>query len=155
VTIRDEIHSRTNLRVIWEDAVNAAPERSFLIFEDVCAGVRVERSYRQTDEQVNRYANALLKLGFRSGDRIALYLPNSIEFIECFLAIAKIGAVIVPLDTKGTSFELAGLIDASGARAVICTRGCSLTLDEAVFPFPGSCAVPGGGTRLALKGGHT
>ena len=114
MTIRDEIHSRTNLRDIWEDAVNAAPERSFLIFEDVCAGVRVEHSYRQTDEQVNRYANALLKLGFRSGDRIALYLPNSIEFIECFLAIAKIGAVIVPLDTKGTSFELAGLIDASG-----------------------------------------
>ena len=124
MTIRDEIHSRTNLRDIWEDAVHAAPERSFLIFEDVCAGVRVERSYRQTDEQVNRYANALLKLGYRSGDRIALYLPNSIEFIECFLAIAKIGAVIVPLDTKGTSFELAGLIDASDARAVICTRGC-------------------------------
>ena len=124
MTIRDEIHSRTNLRDIWEDAVNADPERSFLIFEDVCAGVRVERSYRETDEQVNRYANVLLKLGFRSGDRIALYLPNSIEFIECFLAIAKIGAVIVPLDTKGTSFELAGLIDASGARAVICTRGC-------------------------------
>lgn len=133
MTIRDEIHSRTNLRDIWEDVVHAAPERSFLIFEDVCAGVRVERSYRQTDEQVNRYANALLELGYRSGDRIALYLPNSIEFIECFLAIAKIGAVIVPLDTKGTSFELAGLIDASGARAVICTRGCSLTLDEAVL----------------------
>ena len=54
MTIRDEIHSRTNLRDIWEDAVHAAPERSFLIFEDVCAGVRVERTYRQTDEQVNR-----------------------------------------------------------------------------------------------------
>ena len=60
MTIRDEIHSRTNLRDIWEDAVNAAPERSFLVFEDACAGVRVERSYRETDEQVNRYANALL-----------------------------------------------------------------------------------------------
>ena len=149
MTIRDEIHSRTNLRDIWEDAVNAAPERSFLIFEDVCAGVRVERSYRQTDEQVNRYANALLKLGYRSGDRIALYLPNSIEFIECFLAIAKIGAVIVPLDTKGTSFELAGLIDASGARAVICTRGCSLTLDEAVV-FS-TCSQPDVLTAAGLR----
>jgi len=151
VTIRDEIHSRTNLRDIWEDVVNAAPERSFLIFEDVCAGVRAERSYRQTDEQVNRYANALLKLGYRSGDRIALYLPNSIEFIECFLAIAKIGAVIVPLDTKGTSFELAGLIDASGARAVICTRGCSLTLDRAARGPGGGGGLGGGSGALGGK----
>ena len=55
-------------------------------------------TYREVNERCNQTANALLDQGVRAGDRVGLLLMNGIEFFESFFAIAKLGAVCVPLN---------------------------------------------------------
>jgi crotonobetaine/carnitine-CoA ligase len=55
-------------------------------------------SYRELDETVNRVANCLIELGVRKGDKVCIMMKNSIEFIDSWFALAKIGAVMVPMN---------------------------------------------------------
>jgi len=63
-------------------------------------------SYSELDKSSNRLANALVKLGINRGDRIALMLSNSSEFVITYFGIVKIGAIAVPLDPKYKVDEL-------------------------------------------------
>jgi fatty-acyl-CoA synthase len=55
-------------------------------------------TYRQLNEQVNRLANGLLRLGVRVGDRVAVLGRNSDEYVVIYFALAKIGAILVPVN---------------------------------------------------------
>ena len=55
-------------------------------------------SFSELDARCNRMANALLARGIKPGDRVATLLKNGIEFVESYFAIAKIGAVMVPVN---------------------------------------------------------
>ena len=57
-------------------------------------------TFNQLNERTNRMANALLNLGVKPGDRIGLLMENSSEFVEIYFAVAKIGAVLVPLNIR-------------------------------------------------------
>jgi O-succinylbenzoate-CoA ligase len=85
--------------------------------------VEVERGRRFTfaevDARSNRIANALLARGVAKGDRVALLLMNGVEFMASFFAIAKIGAVIVPLNWRLVADELAFILADSGATVLI------------------------------------
>ncbi len=85
--------------------------------------VEVERGRRFTfpgvNARSNRTANALRALGVGPGDRVALLLMNGVEFTESFFAIAKIGAVVVPLNWRLVPDELAFILGDSGAVALI------------------------------------
>jgi long-chain acyl-CoA synthetase len=70
-------------------------------------------SYADLNEASNRLANALLKLGVGKGDRVALLLANSPEFLVTFFGIVKIGAIAVLLDLKYKRDELTCLFDDS------------------------------------------
>ncbi len=59
----------------------------------ICDGQRL--TYAEIDERANRLANALMELGVARGDRVGLYLHNSIEAVVGIFAIAKCGAVFV------------------------------------------------------------
>ena len=54
-------------------------------------------SYVELHAEVNRLANGLHSLGLGKGDRIGVFLPMTPEIVVALLAIAKIGAVILPL----------------------------------------------------------
>ena len=113
------LEAGANLRDTWDEIVRAHADREFLIFEDVCENCVTTHTYAQADRQIARYANAFDAAGIRPGDRVVVYLPNSVEFVECLLALAFIGAVVVPLDTKATAFECVSHIQVSQARAVV------------------------------------
>ena len=51
-------------------------------------------TWREFDARVNRSANALLRLGLRKGDAVALVVPNCLELIELYWAAAKTGIVV-------------------------------------------------------------
>ena len=78
-----------------------------------------ELSYRELDEQSNRFANALLAQGCVAGDRILLWLPNCQEFPIAFFACLKVGLIAVPASVLLAAEELEYLSRDSGARALV------------------------------------
>ncbi len=68
-------------------------------------------SYADLDEASNKVANALIKLGVSKGDRVAMLLSNSPEFVIIYFGIVKTGAIAVPLDINYKIDELASLFD--------------------------------------------
>ena len=79
----------------------------------------VRETYRQLNGRVNRCADALATLGLESGDRVAMLMPNGVEFVSLFYAAAKLGLVAVPLNTRLAAAELDFIVADSGARALI------------------------------------
>jgi fatty-acyl-CoA synthase len=70
------------------------PDRVALISRDI------RYTFKELNLRARRLANALLTLGVEYGDRVGLLMPNSNEFLETYFATAKIGAVLVPVNTR-------------------------------------------------------
>jgi len=81
------------------------------------SGTRV--NYQQMNERINQCASVLLSLNVSKGDRVALLMPNSLEFCCLFYATAKIGAVAVPLNTRLAAAELEFIISDSGSSVLV------------------------------------
>jgi len=79
----------------------------------------VRLTYAHLNARACRLANALWSLGVVKGDRIAVLLHNSPEFVESYFAAAKIGAIFVPLNFRLASAELGQLLDNCEARVLI------------------------------------
>lgn len=76
-------------------------------------------SFRQFDELTDRVGNALLARGLRPGDRVGVLLPNGIEVLVAYYALAKNGLVRVGLNSRETLREHGHKLADSGARALI------------------------------------
>lgn len=57
-------------------------------------------SYPELNKRVNKLSHSLLSLGLKKGDKVAVLLENSIEIVEVYLATAKTGIVIVPINFR-------------------------------------------------------
>ena len=80
-------------------------------------GVRVD--YVQMNALTNQCADVLESLGVGKGDRVALLLPNCLEFCCLFYAVAKIGAVAVPLNTRLAATEFEFILSDSGSQVLV------------------------------------
>lgn len=76
-------------------------------------------SYADLDKQSDRLADALMQMGVRKGTHIALVTPNSSGFVLSWFAIAKIGAVMVPVNPTYTVREMTYVLADSDASYVI------------------------------------
>jgi O-succinylbenzoate-CoA ligase len=76
-------------------------------------------TFSEMNERSNRIAHALLERGVHVGDRVALMLMNSAEFLEAYFAIAKIGGVVVPLNWRLVADELEFILKDSGSKTLI------------------------------------
>ena len=76
-------------------------------------------TYPELNQRVNRLANGLISLGLNKGDRVAVFMENSIEIVEIFLATAKAGIVMVPINFRLVGKEVAYIVDNSDAKALI------------------------------------
>ncbi|WP_293812408.1 class I adenylate-forming enzyme family protein [uncultured Bosea sp.] len=76
-------------------------------------------TYAQADRASNQIASALASLGIGKGDRVAVMLPNRILYPLLFLALAKLGAIHVPVNTRYTPREVAYVAGDSGATAFV------------------------------------
>lgn len=86
-------------------------------------------NFRDLNQRVNRLANALLNLGVGKGDKIATVLPNCLELLQTYWAVAKMGAVVVPLSPLLRGRALSNLIGDSEATTVIANPGFVEVLD--------------------------
>jgi fatty-acyl-CoA synthase len=71
------------------------------------------------DEQVDRWATALREVGVERGDRVGLYLRNRPEFLYAFFAIARLGAIAVPVNHFLSRREVSYTLGHSGAQVVV------------------------------------
>ena len=69
-----------------------------------------ETTYADLNSRVNQLAHALLSMGVRQGDAVALSVGNRIEHLEITFATAKIGALAIPLDVKWKALELGSVL---------------------------------------------
>ncbi|MCL4747028.1 MAG: AMP-binding protein [Burkholderiaceae bacterium] len=108
-------------------------------------GTRRSWTYAELDAEVCRAANALRARGLGRGDVIAIYMPMVPEVAAAFLAIAKIGAVVLPLFSGFGTSPIIDRLNDGGAKAVFTIdgtrrRGKSAlmkpTLDEALASVP-------------------
>jgi len=76
-------------------------------------------TYPQVNSRVNRLAHSLLSLGLAKGDKVAVLLENSIEIVEIYLATAKTGLVIVPINFRLVGHEVQYIAENSDARAFV------------------------------------
>ncbi len=76
-------------------------------------------TYPETNRRVNRLAHCLLDMGLEKGDRVAVLMENSIEIVEIFLATAKTGLVIVPINFRLVGREVEYIVNNSDARAIV------------------------------------
>jgi long-chain acyl-CoA synthetase len=93
-------------------------------------------SFREFNHRVNRLANALLDLGASKGDKIATVLPNCLELLEVYWAVAKIGAVVVPLSTLLRGKALASLLQDSEVRTVVTNPDFVAAVDAIKLDLP-------------------
>ena len=128
---------------VLERRAAAAPSSLALIAED---GATL--TYGELGEQVRVAARALLGLGIDAGDRVALWAPNSVDWVVASLATAMAGAVLVPLNTRWHLGEVLDVVDRAG---------CALWLAQDGFlgtPMAGP-ATPGAATcRVRRAGGR-
>ncbi|CAB5088148.1 Long-chain-fatty-acid--CoA ligase (EC [Olavius algarvensis associated proteobacterium Delta 3] len=80
-----------------------------------------ERSftYPAVNKRVNRLCHGLLAMGLEKGDKVAVLLENSIEIIEMYLATAKTGIVIVPINFRLVGNEVEYIVNNSDAKAIV------------------------------------
>ncbi|MDK2889301.1 MAG: long-chain acyl-CoA synthetase [Thermoanaerobacter sp.] len=98
---------------LLEQAAADWPDRTAIIFSGV------EINYRTLAGMVHRFAAALADLGVKKGDRVALMSPNCPRYVIGYMAIQKIGAVVVQVNPMYTERELEHLLVDSGAEVII------------------------------------
>ncbi|RJP66721.1 MAG: long-chain-fatty-acid--CoA ligase [Candidatus Abyssobacteria bacterium SURF_17] len=76
-------------------------------------------SYAELNARVNRLAHSLVAMNISRRDRVAALMFNSNEYMELSLALAKIGAVLVPLNYRLAPPELAHILNDSSARVLV------------------------------------
>jgi long-chain acyl-CoA synthetase len=82
-------------------------------FADKTAIVYGERrvSFARFEEDSNRVAHALIKMGVKKGDRVAMMQASNPEFVSVFFGILKVGGIAVPLDSRYVANELESLFN--------------------------------------------
>lgn len=109
----------------WVDSIldnREAADRIAIVAEREGGAVR-SVTYRQLGDEVRSLATGLLGLGLKRGDRIGLLMENGIEASVSLLAIAHIGAIVVPLFSGFGTDAIVARLGPCGARALIATSG--------------------------------
>jgi acyl-CoA synthetase (AMP-forming)/AMP-acid ligase II len=78
-------------------------------------------TFRDFDEATDRIGNSLLSRGLMAGDRVGVMLPNGIECLTVYYALAKAGLVRVALNEKDTAAANSYKIDDAQCRAIVHT----------------------------------
>ncbi|WP_227983625.1 AMP-binding protein [Nocardia spumae] len=137
-----ELSGEFNWAVDWFDVFARDNERTALwIVEEDGREQRV--SFDEMARRSDQVATWLADLGVRKGDRVILMLGNQVELWESMLAVAKLGAVVMPTTGALGPADLVDRIDRGAVRFVITNTGDTAKFDE----------VPGDYARIVVGDG--
>lgn len=98
---------------IFEETARRYPEREALVFRDK----RV--SYKEYLEQVDALAKGLYSIGVRKGTHVGLWMTNRLEWCYARLAIYKLGAILIPLQTRYRAEEMKYVLHQSDTQVLL------------------------------------
>ena len=98
---------------LLEEAALKHQDKNLFIYEGQ------KMSYAEVDRRVNRVANALKDLGVAKGDKVSVMLPNGFDFPITWLALAKLGAVMVPTNINYREHDLEYVLSDSDASTIV------------------------------------
>ncbi|GHS91364.1 AMP-binding protein [Planctomycetales bacterium] len=93
----------------FDRLVQQQPEKEFIVYPDRA----LRWTYRQFDERVNNVAKGLLSLGIKRGDHVGIWARNVPDWLTFMFATAKIGAVLVTVNTAYKLHEVAYVLEQS------------------------------------------
>lgn len=105
-----DIVGNEDMRSLWDGLATSRGEKTFLIYQDREGRVR-EYSYRMFNDEINRTANLFLDLGIKKGENVAIHMHTCPEFMMCLFGLAKIGAVLVPMNDQYLQEECEYVLD--------------------------------------------
>ncbi len=104
---------------LLEDIARRFPDNDALVYPD--RGLRL--SYRQFDALCDRVAKGLLAIGIKKGDHLSIWATNVPEWVVLQFATAKIGAVLVTVNTSYKSAELEYVLNQSDSNTLFLVQG--------------------------------
>jgi long-chain acyl-CoA synthetase len=111
-----------------------------------------QRTYGELAGDVGRCASGLRDIGLQPGDRISLYLPNSVAYVVCLYGAMRAGLVASPINSTFTPSEVAYLLADSEASAIVTTPELAARL-SGVLPEAGLRAMVIAGAGAAPEAG--
>ena len=109
MTSKGAAHSKL-VHNFLEDSAARFPDKNALFY------LGIWHTYREIDEQANSLAHLLIGLGAKKGDRVALFMENSPEYVITYYAILKAGGITVALNTENTASDVGYIVRDCGVR---------------------------------------
>ncbi|WP_412480520.1 long-chain-fatty-acid--CoA ligase [Azonexus sp. IMCC34839] len=133
------------------------------LFEDACRkfadkvayiSMGKEMTYRQLDEESQAFAGWLQAKGLKKGDRVALMMPNLLQYPVALFGTLRAGCVVVNCNPLYTPRELEHQLKDSGAVAIVIVENFAHTLEQVIArtPLKHVVVTPMGEMLGALKG---
>jgi long-chain acyl-CoA synthetase len=107
------IYPPLSIKQMFNHCAESHPDRDYLIINDM------RLPYGLVNMMARKAANALVTLGVKKGDRVAIMSPNVPQYVIAFQACAKLGAIVVPINPLAAGPEVHHYIKDSGAETVI------------------------------------
>jgi crotonobetaine/carnitine-CoA ligase len=142
---------QTGVASLLDEAAEEVPERVALdFFED-----GQQLTYRELRQRVNRLANGMARRGIGKGSHVGVMVPNVSALPVAWLAIARLGAVMVPINIAYTPREMSYVIVDGAVDWLIIDKDCLATLSDLPERPPGltdaRVIVVGGATKTVVS----
>ena len=111
--------------LLWRSAARF-PNKTAIVYG------QLRQTYAELDKVVNRTANALMERGVRKGDRVALLSHNNHGFVVVNFALARLGAIMVPINFMLGATEVAFILGHAGTSGMIVEDALLTTAEAAI-----------------------
>src|SRR6056297_1349755 len=108
------LFTESTIGEFFEEQVRTDPDRDFIVYPDR----NLRFSYKEFDERVDNLAKGLLSIGITKGDHVGIWARNVPDWLTFLFATAKIGVVLVTVNTAYKSHELAYVMKQSDMKAL-------------------------------------
>jgi malonyl-CoA/methylmalonyl-CoA synthetase len=128
-----------NLHALFAIAAQRTPQKVALHY--AADGVTTTLTYAKLYAAVDRLAAGLQRWGLRKGDRVAFFLGNRPEFVIAYLAVIKLGAIMVPVNLRYRRMEIGHIFADCAPRLVVTERAELAVLADAGYTAGGEVSL--------------
>jgi fatty-acyl-CoA synthase len=97
----------------FENIVRTYPDKEALVFREQ------RLTYKQLGDYVNQFAKGLIKVGVKKGDHVAIWNTNNLEWLYAQFAVHKLGATVIPVNTRNRALELEYVLQQADCNTLI------------------------------------